>query len=143
MQHVWPRTTSPVAYTGGKTQCFVCHETLCKATTDVNGCIANARREMQNAVWLKSTCNCVFLWFGLESQFTDSSVKNDWNLISQRYNDDIIEPVLIRPNQVNHRICLAQNNEPCHVASRTLCMRAANRVRTITRLAANPDLIPI
>jgi len=54
---------------------------------------------------------CGSIWFGLESQRTDSSVENDWNLISQRYKDDIIGPVLIPPIQVNEMIFVSINTD--------------------------------
>jgi len=85
----------------------------------------------------------IMFWAGISMHTRTRLVQIDGNSNAQRYQHEIIQPLLIPHMQENRGMCLAQDNAPCHVARAILNMLAANRVRTIPWPAASPDLNPI
>lgn len=102
----------------------------------------------------RNSANCVvqvdkygggslLVWAGVSMHTRTPIVPIRGNLNARKYQNDILQPVLVPHVNGNRGMILAQDNAPCHVARNTRAMLAANNVQTLPWPAKSPDLNPI
>ena len=83
------------------------------------------------------------LWAGVSMHTKTQLVFVQGNLTARRFQDEIVQPVLVPHLQANRGMLLAQDNANCHVARTTQNMFVANGVRALPWPAKSPDMNPI
>ena len=85
----------------------------------------------------------IMVWGGISQHTKTPLVHIQGNLNAQRYQNEVIRPVLVPRIQANRCMRLAQDNAPCHTARTTRNMLATNNIVSIPWPAKSPDLNPI
>ena len=73
-------------------------------------------------------CGSIMVWGGISQHTKTPLVHIQGNLNAQRYQNEVIRPVLVPHIQANRGMRLAQDNTPCHTARTTRNMLATNNI---------------
>ena len=85
----------------------------------------------------------IMVWAGISLHTKTQLVHIQGNLNAQRYQNEVIRPILIPHIRANRVMLLAQDNATCHTARATRNILAVNNIRAIPWPAKSPDLNPI
>ena len=85
----------------------------------------------------------IMAWAGISLHTKTPLVHIQGNLNAQRYQNEVIQPILIPHIRANRGMLLAQDNAPCHTARVTRNMLAVNNILAIPWPEKSPDLNPI
>ena len=90
----------------------------------------------------RSQGGSIMIWAGISQHTKTPAVVIRGNLNAERYQQEIVQNVLVPHFAANRRMQLIQDNATCHVARQTLNLLRANNIRVIPFPAKSPDLNP-
>lgn len=115
---------------------------------------ADGRRRVYRRRGERFSANCVaeadrfqggsiMIWGGISLHTKTAPVVIRGNLNALRFQQTIVQPVLVPMFNANRGMRLLQDNATCHVARTTTNMLQANRIQVMQFPAKSPDLNPI